>query len=222
MSLIRVLIADDEAIIRAGLRLLVSTQADIEVVGEANDGAQAVDLARELWPDVVLMDIRMPVLDGIEATRRITAEGVKVVVLTTFDLDENLYLAIRAGASGFLLKTSAPEDLLHGIRVVARGDALLEPAITRRLLADYVRRPPAGAPSSPTIASLSMREIDVLRLLVAGMSNAEIAARLYLSEGTIKSHVASILAKLGVRDRVQAVIHAYETGFVQPGHVVDP
>lgn len=222
MSLIRVLIADDEAIIRAGLRLLVSTQADIEVVGEANDGAQAVGLARELWPDVVLMDIRMPVLDGIEATRRITAEGVKVVVLTTFDLDENLYLAIRAGASGFLLKTSAPEDLLHGIRVVARGDALLEPAITRRLLADYVRRPPAGAPSSPTIASLSMREIDVLRLLVAGMSNAEIAARLYLSEGTIKSHVASILAKLGVRDRVQAVIHAYETGFVQPGHVVDP
>lgn len=222
MSLIRVLIAVGEAIIRAGLRLLVSTQADIEVVGEANDGAQAVGLARELWPDVVLMDIRMPVLDGIEATRRITAEGVKVVVLTTFDLDENLYLAIRAGASGFLLKTSAPEDLLHGIRVVARGDALLEPAITRRLLADYVRRPPAGAPSSPTIASLSMREIDVLRLLVAGMSNAEIAARLYLSEGTIKSHVASILAKLGVRDRVQAVIHAYETGFVQPGHVVDP
>ena len=222
MSLIRVLIAVGEAIIRAGLRLLVSTQADIEVVGEANDGAQAVGLARELWPDVVLMDIRMPVLDGIEATRRITAEGVKVVVLTTFDLDENLYLAIRAGASGFLLKTSAPEDLLHGIRVVARGDALLEPAITRRLLADCVRRPPAGAPSSPTIASLSMREIDVLRLLVAGMSNAEIAARLYLSEGTIKSHVASILAKLGVRDRVQAVIHAYETGFVQPGHVVDP
>ncbi len=222
MSPTRVLIADDEAIVRAGLRLLVGTQPDITVVGEANDGAQAADLARQLRPDVVLMDIRMPVLDGIEATRRISNEGIKVIILTTFDLDENLYLAVRAGASGFLLKTSAPEDLLHGIRVVARGDALLEPGITRRLLADYVRRPRAGAPSSQSIASLSNRETEVLRLIAAGLSNAEIAGRLYLSEGTVKTHVASVLAKLGVRDRVQAVIHAYETGFVQAGDPIDP
>ncbi len=216
-DIIRVLIADDEAIIRAGLRMLVNSQPDLNVVAEAVDGEAAVRLARDTEPDVVLMDIRMPTLDGIAATRRITVLGPKVIVLTTYDLDENLYLAMRAGASGFMLKTSAPEDLLHGIRVVARGDALLEPLIVRRLLDEYTRKPPPPALRPTNLKMLSARETDVLRLISRGLSNTEIAEQLHVSEGTTKSHVGSILTKLGVRDRLQAVIHAYETGFVQPG-----
>jgi DNA-binding NarL/FixJ family response regulator len=215
---VRVVIADDEAIVRHGLRLILDRADGIDVVGEAADGAAAVDVTARVQPHVVLMDVRMPVLDGIEATRRITKGPAHVLVLTTYDLDENLYLALRAGASGFLLKTSPPEDLLHAVRVVARGDALVEPAITRRLLADFVDRPPpvaTGVP--PAIASLSEREREVLRLLATGRSNGEIAGELVVGEGTIKTHVASILSKLGIRDRVQAVVLAYECGFVRPG-----
>ena len=211
-----VVIADDEAVVRAGLRLILEAQPDLSVVGEAGDGAQAVRVAGETSPDVVLMDIRMPGMDGIEATRRL-ADRSRVLILTTYDLDENLYLAVQAGASGFLLKTSAPEDLVHGVRVVARGDALVEPVVLRRLLDDFVRRPPPGIELPTIVASLSERERDVLTLLAAGLSNAEIAARLYVSEGTAKTHVAHVLAKLRVRDRVQAVVLAYESGFVRPG-----
>jgi len=212
---IRVLVADDEAIVRSGLRLLIDAESDMVVTAEAADGAAAVHEARACLPDVALMDIRMPVLDGIEATGSVSALGARVVILTTFDDDDNLFAAIRAGAVGFMLKTSAPADLLHGIRVAARGDALLEPAVTRRLLERFasVHRPAADA----AIASLSTRESDVLQQVARGLSNAEIGQTLFIAEGTVKTHVANILMKLGVRDRVHAVIRAYESGFVEPG-----
>lgn len=215
---IRIVIADDEAIVRRGLRLTLDAQPDLSVVAEAANGDEAVRVVAEHEPDVALVDIRMPVLDGIEVTRRIAAR-TKVLILTTYDLDENLYRAIRAGARGFLLKTAPPEDLLHGVRVVARGDALVASGILRRLIDEFVSRPPPGAEDHvpPAVARLSEREREVLRLLAQGLSNAEIGERLFVSEGTTKTHVANVLTKLGVRDRVQAVILAYESGFVRPG-----
>ncbi|HEY7630147.1 MAG TPA: response regulator transcription factor [Thermoleophilaceae bacterium] len=215
----RVLIADDQALVRAGFRKLLESTPDIEVVGEAADGRDAVDLARRLLPTVVLMDIRMPRLDGIEATRRLTAdeEGVRVLILTTFGLDEYVYEALRAGASGFMLKDAPPEELLAAVKVVARGDALIAPAVTRTVIEEFVRRSPADTPPPPAVEELTEREREVLELLARGLSNAEIAERLVVSPGTVKTHVAHVLAKLGLRDRVQAVILAYESGVVTPG-----
>jgi DNA-binding NarL/FixJ family response regulator len=214
---IRVLIADDQELVRAGFRKLLVAEAGITVVGEAADGGQAVALATRLAPDVVLMDIRMPRMDGLEATRRLTGStAVQVLILTTYDLDEYVFEALRAGASGFLLKDSPPDTLIAGIGTVARGDALLAPSVTRRLIAEFARRPPPG--SRPVLPELSPRETEVLIQLARGLSNREIARKLYLGEATIKSHVGSILAKLGCRDRVQAVVAAYEAGLVQPGH----
>jgi DNA-binding NarL/FixJ family response regulator len=216
---ISVLLADDQALVRAGFRLIVELEPGMKVVGEAEDGRQALELARELRPDVVLMDIRMPGLDGIEATRRLGEAGnnARVLVLTTFDLDEYVYEAMRAGASGFLLKDVPREQLVAGIRVVAGGDSLLAPAITRRLIEQFLRRPPPGAAVPPRLEELSDRELEVLRHLARGMSNAEIAKTLYVGDATVKTHVAHILQKLDVRDRVQAVVFAYEAGLVQPG-----
>jgi DNA-binding NarL/FixJ family response regulator len=217
---IRVLIADDQALVRDGFGMILDAQEDIEVVGEAEDGARAVDLARELRPDVVLMDIRMPGVDGIEATRRLMADGdraPRVLMLTTFDQSEYVYEAMKSGASGFLLKDVRREELVNAVRVVAAGDALLAPALTRRLIEDFVRRPPPGAAPSGGLAELTERELEVLRLVARGLSNAEIAAELVVSEATVKTHVARILSKLDLRDRIQAVVLAYETGFVQPG-----
>ena len=216
---IRVLIADDQALVRDGFGMILDAQEDIEVVGEAEDGGRAVDLARELRPDVVLMDIRMPGVDGIEATRRLVAGGdaPRVLMLTTFDGDEYVYEAMKAGASGFLLKDVRRDELVGAVRVVAAGDAMLAPALTRRLIEDFVRRPRPGAAPGGPIADLTDREGEVLRLMARGLSNAEIAAELVVSEATVKTHVARILAKLGLRDRIQAVVLAYESGFVQPG-----
>lgn len=214
---IRVVVVDDQELVRMGFRLILE-RAGLEVVGEAADGLEAVALVEETRPDVVLMDIRMPRLDGIEATRRIIAAGdcPRVVVLTTFDLDDYVYSAIRAGASGFLLKDVSPDDLVHGVRVVARGDAMLAPAVTSRLLEQFVRRPPAGhLPAA--LATLTEREAAVARLVARGLSNAEIGARLYLSEATVKTYVSRLLAKLGLRDRVQVAVLAYESGLVQVG-----
>jgi DNA-binding NarL/FixJ family response regulator len=215
---IRVLIADDQALVRSGFRLILETRADIEVVGEAEDGRQAILLAHELSPDVILMDIRMPDLDGIEATRQIIATGgeTRILVLTTFDLDEYVYAAIRAGASGFLLKDVRPGDLIDAIRLIADGNALLGPTVTRRLLDRFANADPDGRPDPAIIAGLTEREREILHLVASGLSNAELAQRLYLSETTIKTHVSSVLRKLGVRDRVQAVIVAYNAGLVQP------
>jgi DNA-binding NarL/FixJ family response regulator len=215
--MIRVVIADDQTVVRAGLRMILEAQNGIEVVGEAEDGAEAVDTVRMLLPDVALMDIRMPVLDGIEATRRIAESGsaTRVLVLTTYGLDENVYDALKAGASGFLLKTDPPERLVDAVRVVAGGDALLAPEITRRLIDHFV----AGshpARSAPELEQLTARELDVLQLLARGQTNGEIAATLFVSEGTAKTHVARILAKLDLRDRTQAVIYAYENGVIEP------
>jgi len=213
---IRVLIADDQALVRSGFRLILETRPDIEVVGEAANGEQAIVLANELEPHVILMDIRMPTLDGIEATRQIVASGSKtrILVLTTFDVDEYVYEAIRAGASGFLLKDVRPADLIDAIRLIADGNALLGPTVTRRLLDRFAT---ANAQPDPTIISgLTERERETLQLLASGLSNAELAQKLFLSETTVKTHVSSILRKLGVRDRVQAVIAAYNAGLVQP------
>jgi DNA-binding NarL/FixJ family response regulator len=214
----RVLIADDQALVRAGFRKLLES-AGIDVVGEASDGREAVDEARRLRPSLVLMDIRMPRLDGIEATRRLVAdgEGVRVLILTTFGLDDYVYDALRAGASGFMLKDAPPEELLAAIEVVARGDALIAPAVTRAVIEEFVRRSPGERPPAPALDELTDREREVLELLARGMSNAEIADRLVVSAGTVKTHVAHVLAKLGLRDRVQAVILAYEAGVIVPG-----
>jgi DNA-binding NarL/FixJ family response regulator len=213
---IRVLICDDQALVRGGFRAILGAQPDIEVVGEAENGAEAIALAERRRPDVILMDIRMPVLDGVEATRRLVADGspARILVLTTFDLDEYVHAAIRAGASGFLLKDVTPGKLLEAIRVVASGEALLAPSVTRRLLDRFAATLPAGDQSSEVLAQLTARETEVLRLVAGGMSNAEIASELVLSEATVKTHISSVLRKLGLRDRVQAVILAYETGLV--------
>jgi DNA-binding NarL/FixJ family response regulator len=216
-----VLLADDQHLVRAGFRALLDDADDIEVVGEAGNGREAVELARSARPDVVLMDIRMPVLDGLEATRRIVADellaGVRVLVLTTFDLDEYVYEALRAGASGFLLKDTPPADLLAAIRVVAAGDALLAPSVTRRLIAEFARRPEPSAVTPAALAALTDREREVLALVARGLSNAEIAELLVVSGATAKTHVSRVLAKLGARDRAQLVMLAYETGLVTPG-----
>jgi DNA-binding NarL/FixJ family response regulator len=217
---IRVLIADDQALVRDGFGMILDAQDDIEVVGSAADGHEAVDRARELRPDVILMDIRMPGLDGIEATRRLSGEGdagPRVLMLTTFDQNEYVYEAMKAGASGFLLKDVRREDLVGAVRTVAAGDAMLAPALTRRLIEDFVRRPPPGAAPAGALTELTERELEVVRLVARGLSNAEIAGRLVVSEATVKTHVARILSKLGLRDRIQVVVMAYETGFVQPG-----
>jgi DNA-binding NarL/FixJ family response regulator len=219
---VRVLLVDDQALLRLGFRMALESQPDLEVVGEAGDGAQAVAMARALNPDVVLMDVRMPVLDGIEATRRITAAGLtaRVLVLTTFNLDEYVYAALRAGASGFLLKNAPPADLFAGIRAVAAGDAVVAPSVTRRLLDAFAEHlpDPAHAPRvDERIHRLTDRERDVLAGLAGGHSNGEIARRLGVETGTVKTHVARILAKLHLRDRVHVVIFAYETGLVRPG-----
>ena len=215
----RVLICDDQALVRAGFRAILEAQTDVEVVGEAENGAEAVALAERRSPDVILMDIRMPVLDGVEATRRLVTEGspARILVLTTFDLDEYVHAAIRAGASGFLLKDVTPAKLLEAIRVVAAGDALLAPSVTRRLLARFASTLPQQDHTSATLAALTARETEVLRLLAGGLSNAEIAVELVLSEATVKTHISSLLRKLGLRDRVQAVILAYETGLIKLG-----
>jgi len=216
--MIRVLIADDQALVRGGFRLILEAQKDIEVVGEAEDGNDALAKAHELRPDVVLMDIRMPKMDGLEATRRLlSGDGdSRVLVLTTLDADEYVYEAMKAGASGFLLKDVRPEQFADAVRVVASGDAMLAPVITRRLIEDFVRRPPPGSGPPAELAELSERELEVLKLIAQGLSNAEIAAALFLSEATVKTHVTHILTKLRLRDRVQAVVLSYECGLVQP------
>lgn len=220
MTTIRILIVDDQALIRSGLRLILDSEPGLTVVGEAENGREAVESGSRLLPDVVLMDVRMPTMDGIEATRRLIDAGLnpepRVLILTTFDLDEHVYAAIRAGASGFLLKDVPPDDLIRAIRVVAAGDALLAPTVTRRLIEEFASRPELETPPEG-IEDLTDREIDVLRSLAAGHSNAEIAEVLYVSEATIKTHISHILTKLDLRDRVQAVVAAYESGLVRPG-----
>jgi DNA-binding NarL/FixJ family response regulator len=217
--MIDVVIADDQDLVREGLRMMLDAEPDIRVVGEARTGKEAIARAHDLTPDVILMDIRMPEVDGIEATRRLTAAGspTRVLVLTTFDLDEYVYRSMRAGASGFLLKDATREQLADAVRSVHVGDALLAPAITRRLVEDYCRRPSPDRSSTIADHRLSPRELDVVELVADGMSNAEIAERLVLGETTVKSHVARILAKLDLRDRVQIVVFAYESGIVRPG-----
>jgi DNA-binding NarL/FixJ family response regulator len=216
---IRVLICDDQALVRGGFRAILDSRSEIEVVGEAENGAQAVALAQRRQPDVILMDIRMPELDGIEATRKLVAAGspARIIVLTTFDLDEYVHAAIRAGASGFLLKDVTPAKLVEAIGIVAQGDALLAPSVTRRLLERFATTLPVADRSRDALAELTSREIEVLRLLAGGMSNAEIAAELVVSEATVKTHISSVLRTLGLRDRVQAVIVAYQTGLVDRG-----
>jgi DNA-binding NarL/FixJ family response regulator len=216
---IRVVVADDQQIVRDGFGALLATQPDIDVVGDAADGHEAVQVCRRQRPDVVLMDVRMPVMDGIEATRQLTADGEnapRVLVLTTFDLDDYVYDALRAGASGFLLKDVTASALFDAVRVVAAGEALLAPAVTRRLIGEFVRLRPAPAQAPDRLRELTPRETEVLRLVAEGLSNGEIAARLVVSEETVKTHVSRVLMKLGVRDRTQAVVAAYESGLVVP------
>jgi DNA-binding NarL/FixJ family response regulator len=217
----RVLIADDQALVRAGFRMILDAEDDLDVIGEASDGAEAVRMARELRPDVVLMDIRMPELDGIEATRRVAELGtdppVRVLMLTTFDLNEYVYEALRAGASGFLLKDVPPEQLAAGIRIVAQGEALLAPSITKRLIQEFARATPAAPTPPKGLDELTARELEVFKLVARGLSNAEIAQELIVSETTVKTHVARVLMKLDLRDRVQAVVLAYESGVAVPG-----
>src|SRR5919198_224193 len=216
-----VLIADDQALVRAGFRMILDAEDDLDVIGEASDGAEAVKLARQLRPDVVLMDIRMPELDGIEATRRVAELGtdppVRVLMLTKFDLNEYVYEALRAGASGFLLKDVPPEQLAAGIRIVAQGEALLAPSITKRLIQEFARATPATPEPPKGLDELTARELEVFKLVARGLSNAEIAQELIVSETTVKTHVARVLMKLDLRDRVQAVVLAYESGIAVPG-----
>jgi DNA-binding NarL/FixJ family response regulator len=215
----RVLLADDQQMVRAGFRMILESEPDIEVVGEAENGEQAAAATRRLRPDVVLMDIQMPGVDGLQATRRITGSAElasRVVILTTFELDEYVFEALQAGASGFLLKNAPPEELLQAVRVVAAGDALLAPSVTRRIIEHFARRPPKPEVGA-RLESLTQREREVLVMLARGRSNAELAAELFVTEGTVKTHVSSLLAKLGLRDRVQAVVLAYESGLVTPG-----
>lgn len=224
--MIRVLLADDQALVREGFRMILDAQDDIEVVGEAGDGREALHQARTLRPDVVLMDIRMPLLDGIEATRRLLtrqdAGGPRVLVLTTFDLDSYVYEAMKAGASGFLLKDVPRRQLIEGIRTVAAGEELLAPAITRRLIERFVQAPPPGGGVPEPLTSLTERELDVLGLVARGHSNAEIAGALFLAETTVKTHLSHLLTKLELRDRTQAVVLAYETGLIHPGQASPP
>ncbi len=217
--MIRVLLADDQAVVRGGLRMILEAHDDIEVTGEASDGKEAIELARQLDPDVVLMDVQMPVIDGIEATRRLglAATSARVLVLTTYGLEENVYEALRAGAAGFLVKTDSPDRLVDGVRVVATGEALLGPETTRRLIDRFVAGRAPNAPVPPELENLTARELEVLKLIARGLSNAEIAAALYVSNGTVKTHVAHLLSKLGLRDRVQAVVFAYESALVELG-----
>jgi DNA-binding NarL/FixJ family response regulator len=216
------LLVDDQALVRAGFRMILDAEDDLDVVGEATDGREAIDKVRELRPDVVLMDIRMPELDGLEASRRIIDgqgdDAPRILMLTTFDLDEYVYEALRAGASGFLLKDTPPEQLVAAIHVVAEGEALLGPSITRRVISEFVKGTgPRPAAQFPRLAELTARELEVLKAIARGLSNAEIARELYVSETTVKTHVARILMKLRLRDRVQVVVLAYEAGVVQPG-----
>jgi DNA-binding NarL/FixJ family response regulator len=217
--MIGIVVADDHEVVRRGFAAMLGTQPDFNVLGTAGDGAEALRACRELHPDVVLMDIRMPGTDGIEATRQLTQDGQppRVLILTTFDLDEYVFDALRAGASGFLLKEATAGQLYDAVRVVAAGDALLAPGVTRRLISEFARiRPPAAVPQPSSLASLTPRETEVLRLVAEGLSNSEIAARLTVTEDTVKTHVSRLLAKLGLRDRVQAVVTAYESGLVVP------
>jgi len=219
---VRLLVVDDESLVRSGFRLILDSEPDLEVVGEAGDGYEAIEMASRLRPDVVLMDIRMPRLDGVEATARLTEDGFKVLILTTFDLDEYLFSAVKAGASGFLLKAVPPDDLIAAVKAVARGDALVEPRMTRRLLDEFARSPAGrsaggGPPLPPGWDQLTEREIEVFNAMARGLSNAEIGAQLYISETTVKSHVAHVLMKLALRDRVQVVVLAYESGLISPG-----
>jgi DNA-binding NarL/FixJ family response regulator len=224
---VRIVVADDHQVVRTGFAALLDTQPDFTVLGTASDGAEAVRMSRELRPDVVLMDVRMPGTDGIEATRQLTgrADGPRVIILTTFDLDEYVYDALRAGASGFLLKDVTAERLFDAVRVVAAGEALLAPAVTRRLISEFARLPPKAADRhapAAAIAELTHRETEVLRLLAEGLSNPEIAGRLVVTEETVKTHVSRVLHKLGLRDRTQAVVLAYESGLVTPGSQRNP
>jgi DNA-binding NarL/FixJ family response regulator len=217
--MIRVLIVDDQELVRAGFRMILELQEDIEVIGEAGDGAEAVTIARELDPEVVLMDVRMPETDGIEATRLLLATGspARVLMLTTFDADEHVYEAMKAGASGFLLKNAPPAQLVSAVRATAAGDAQLAPAIVQRMVEELVRRPAPGRMRPGALDELTERELEVLKLLARGLSNAELAASLFLSEATVRTHVSRILTKLDLRDRTQAVVLAYESGLVRPG-----
>jgi DNA-binding NarL/FixJ family response regulator len=219
--LIRVALADDQALVRAGFRVLLDAEDDIEVVGEADDGAEAIAVVRRTRPDVVLMDIRMPELDGIEATRRIVADeanaSVRVLILTTFEVDEYVFEALRAGASGFLVKDTEPEELVRAVRVVTEGESLLSPGVTRRLVAEFVARPERATGSPPSLAVLTDREREVMALVAAGLSNDEIAEKLFVSPATARTHVSRAMVKLNARDRAQLVVAAYESGLVTPG-----
>jgi DNA-binding NarL/FixJ family response regulator len=217
---LRVLLVDDQAMVRVGFRMILESEDGIEVAGEAENGAAAVSVVHRLRPDVVLMDIQMPVMDGLEATRRILRETpdhqTRILILTTFERDEYVFEALRSGASGFLLKNASPEQLIEAVKVVAQGEGLLAPSVTRRLIEEFAKRP-AVAPRTPELSQLTEREAEVLRLLARGMSNVEIADALFVGEATIKTHVSNILTKLDLRDRVQAVVYAYESGLIQPG-----